>query len=136
MLGVGSSSKIERTIRMGSKVTRSAMEKAETVSMGMNRKISKFAEYHVQKSTPHGIINRGSRAGLRDEKSVHLATNGSGYMNPAHHQARYKSKRQVALSLNTTGSMVYNSSSRMTSSDFRLSRSNCSSISRLSKMVK
>lgn len=137
MIGVGSAAKIERSVKMGSKATRSAMGNASAISMGMNRKGLRMPEYHVMKRSPRSMLRGGSRVGLRDEKSVRLITNDSGYMNPTHHSARYKAKRQPAVRLNTTASssMVYNGLSRSVCNDFRLTGACTNSLSKLQSMV-
>lgn len=137
MLGVGSAAKLKRSMRVGSKVTSTAMHNAESISLGMNKKMLRMPEYHVQKRSPVRTARRSSYAGLRSEKPTHLITNDSGYMNPTHHRARNTPKRRPAVVMNTTASsMVYNGRSRSTFNDFRLDTSGRSSLSILHEMVK
>lgn len=96
-----------RTISIGSKATKSAMDKAEGVALGMSRRSSAVREVARSSSSGAGIVgrlttgaSRGSLAGLDTSKAARLVRNDSGYDNVIHQTARYKKKTPQAIDIN------------------------------------
>lgn len=73
------------------------------------------------RSAISGSIHRGSAAGWKGAKSVHLAHNNTGYFNPANQKARYTSKRLRMPTVNLP--VNYSSVSLNSHTDYRLGRS-------------
>lgn len=96
-----------RTISIGSKATKSAMDKAEGVALGMSRRSNSVREISRSSAQRSGIVgrlttgaSRGSLAGLDASKSARLVGNNSGYNNVANQTARYAKKPAQAIDIN------------------------------------
>ena len=80
---------------VGSRATGIATAKADNIGAAAK---SISARDGLVPKTPMRVkkmIHPGSSAGLRNEKSVHLQMNGTGWTNPAHHKARNNPKQPL-----------------------------------------
>jgi len=119
---------IGKAINMGSKATDSAMRKANSVAMGTNKQ-SSISMPKAMPKTMKRRIHPGSSAGLKNQKSVHLNLEGSGYLNPANQIARYNKRIPTNPKVNVLTSMGFQTKNR--TFDTRLFGSNCGSVKML-----
>lgn len=88
----GKSVNLNRTpgANMGSKATPRAMQKALGTASGssQSRPTQQTQVRSQASSAGKSAINRGSRAGLKDAKSVWIQPNNTGYLNPSNQNAR------------------------------------------------
>lgn len=110
---------------IGSKVTPTAMRKAMNSSKSIDRPAGRSTK---------AVINPGSRAGLKDAKTVHLNGNYSGYLNPANQRDRMKSRNKV-LDISYRNQQ-HSFKQRNTTSDSRLTSSKNSSISLINQRLR
>lgn len=108
---------------IGSKATLAASRNATKTATGGAQHsaaaaVSKSA--HMVTTTPKNSIHPGSTAGWKGAKSVHLAHNNTGYMNPANQKARYTSKKLTVPTVNLP--VNYNGVSLNRSTDFRIGK--------------
>ena len=107
--------------------TRTAASKAAKTAIGEGRHSSSAVTNFdapvtkVVRSAISGSIHRGSPAGWKGAKSVHLAHNNTGYFNPANQKARYTSKKLRVPTVNMPAKS--RSVSLGNTTDYRLSKS-------------
>lgn len=112
---------------VGSRVTSSAMAKAEKVAIGAGRERASDPIPMVRSVKRQ--IHRGSSAGLRNEKNVHLNMEGTGYLNPMNQTARNLKRVNVNPTIDVKTSVGF--SARNRTLDNRVLGSSCGSIKML-----
>jgi len=122
------------TRNVGSQVSSSAMEKAIRVSSTpAQATISASRSSLSAQVRGGGGIHRGSAAGLKNGNSVHLNANGAGYLNPNVQTARMSRSKIHPISQMPSNPTHINR--KTVDSDFRLSSSKTSSVSRIRKIL-
>jgi hypothetical protein len=118
---------------IGSKATPAAMKKALETSKAARKDIPSHSNGNIsQQRKLKPTIHPGSRAGLNNQKSVHLNANNSGYLNPSVQRARLKDRTRIVDTSPQKPALTRNLSNRV--NDMRLSSSTKNSISILNKI--
>lgn len=137
MLNYGRSKKFNSTNSIGSMATSTSSARAEATALGKNRgqTTQKNDMSPYQRRTK--VLHRGSTAGLKNEKSIRLSANNTGYENPSNQQARNRLKQKKTIQLPNKNDIINNSINNKTNTkfDMRLTSDRNSSVSKLNKKI-
>ena len=134
MLNYGRSKKFNSTNSIGSLATSAATDRAQATALGNNRgQVGSELNMSPQSRRPRRL-HKGSAAGLKNEKSVRLSVNNSGYENPSNQTARNKRKQKTpTIAPKISGIMRGNA--KTINNDMRMSSDKNSSVSKLDRRI-